>query len=424
MAKKDIILSINDAEPGLVAATKKHSRELGRELTGIVIFDKSDKLSNRRSRDISGLFTEISCDFNNRHELQAVLKPYMNRILAATCRQENSIQHFRKVVPLLPYVNTPSESSLLWATEKHLMRDLMYAYNEQLVPKYAYLEDFDESQIKMIAEEFNFPVIIKPNGLAASILVSKCDTKNELSDSLREKFKIINDIYSRDVGRGKPSVLVEEMIEGDMYSTDAYITPDGEIFFLPLIKVVTAHAIGLEGFYSHHFVVPTGLDQSEIAQAEAAAADALKALNLSATTAHIELFNSPGGWKIIEVGPRIGGYREDLYREAYGIDHYYNDLAVRMGLTPKINDEPIAHATSFNIYPEKEGIIESITGMDQLDEIKSLVSAKSHAKPGDLALFASNGGRLIVDGTLSNKDPSQLRKDLNKLRERIKINIK
>lgn len=422
---RDIILAIDDVEPGLARAVKRHSRRLGRDLKGVVLVDTNPSVSSRRrARDSSGVFEEVLVDFEDKASLQSALKPYRSRILAATCRQETAIHSFKKAVPFLPYVNTPSESALLWSTEKHMMRDRMRDYDKELVPDYHYLSEYDPIAVEHILREIKFPVIVKPTGLAASILVTHCNSKRELKECLKRTFSSINDAYSRDLGRGRPGVLVEEMMKGDMYSVDAYVNSKGDVFFLPLVGVITAHSIGLEGFYSHSFVIPAGLPAEEINEAQKVSVSAIHALNLNSTTAHIELFNSPDGWKIIEVGPRIGGYREALYREAYGVDHYYNDLAIRMDAEPEIPAEPIGHATSFNIYPDEEGYIEEITGIEEARKIPSVIELKCYAKPGDLALFAGNGGRYVVDGTLSSKNPHQLNDDLLKVRDIIKVKIR
>lgn len=422
---RDTILTIDDVEPGLANAVSKHSERLGVPLKGLVLVDTNPSVAARkRAKDTTGLFKEIKLDFDDTAKLQAILKNYSDRLLAVTCRQESSIHSFKKAVPFLPYIKTPSESALLWSTEKHLMRDRMRDYDKNMVPVYRFLGEYDGHAVGVIAREFKFPVIVKPTGLAASILVSRCDGPGELNACLEKTFRIINDVYSRDLGRGRPGVLIEEMIQGDMYSTDAYVDSTGNIYFLPLVKVITAHSIGMDGFYSHSFAIPTGLPEKEIKAAQKVSKDAIRALNLASTTAHIELFRSPEGWKIIELGPRIGGYREALYREAYGIDHYYNDLAIRMDIEPEIPDEPIAHATSFNIYPDEEGEIIDITGLEEAKRIESLIDIKCHAKPGDLAFFAGNGGRFIVDGTLCNKDPHKLNDDLLRVRNTIQIKVR
>jgi len=423
MSDRNVVLAINDVEPGLVQAVKRHANRLGKELKGIVLVDSAYEIAKARAKDHTGFFKEIICDFDDPYQLQKVLKPYAENLLVATCRHESSILSFRKVLPFLPYVETPSESALLWSTQKQMMRDRLHSYDESLVPKYRYLDELSITKVNAILRELDFPIIVKPIGLEASVLVTICHNKRELMKCLQQTFEVIESVYSRYLGRGNPSVLLEETMQGDMYSVDAYVSPTGEIYCLPPVQVITAHSIGLPGFYSYRHIVPTGLTPEEIAGAYQTTKAAIRALNLSASTAHVELFLTKDGWKIIELGPRIGGYREALYREAFGIDHYYNDLAVRMGDEPEIPTEPLAEVAGMNMYADEEGRIESITGFEEAKQLPSVVELAVHAKPGDLALFAGNGGKLIVDGILKNKDREALERDVAKVRELIQIKV-
>ncbi len=424
MPARDTILTINTVEPALIPALQTLSKNLKRELRGLVLIDASYVDHPARPKDTSGLFTEIICDFDNPNELQAALKPYSDMLLAVTCRYEDAMHRLRQVIPFVPYVHTPSESSLLWSTEKPLMRDRLSNYDERLTPLYQYLEEEDLPRLKTLIKDFKYPLIVKPGGLQDALLVTRCETEQELRDCLDNTFEVIHEVYARRHRRQKPSLLVEEMMEGDMYSTDAYVTHDGEVFCLPLVEVITAHSLGLPGFYSYRHILPTPLPQKEVDAAFSAATAAIKALNLSATSTHIEMFRTAEGWKIIELGARIGGYRQALYQEAYGIDHFYNDLAIRAGIKPTMPGKPLRHAAGFNMYADEEGEIEAIEGLEKARKLPSMVWLKPHAKSGDTALFASNGGQLIVDGILSNADPEQLEEDVAKVRELVKIKIK
>ncbi|HSX07080.1 MAG TPA: ATP-grasp domain-containing protein [Candidatus Saccharimonadia bacterium] len=420
---RDVIVSVRGVEPGLLTAAKKLEKRLGRPLRGIDLVDVRATENKYRIKDETGFFKEVICDFDNVTELQQALKPYADTVLVATCRLEEAIKDFRRLTPLLPYISTPSESSLVWCTQKALMRDRLHAHNPELVPRYINLGAYNPETLSHNVADFEFPVIVKPNGLYSSLLVSRCNDYAELQACLAKTFELIDEVYARGDGTGVPSVLVEEMIQGDMYSIDAYVDPYGKVYCLPAVQVITAHAIGLPGFYSYRHIIPTGLSEAELERAYEAARDSVKALNLRATSAHIELFHSPSGWKIIELGPRMGGYREDLYREAYGIDHHYNDLLVRIGLEPEIPSRVLKHAAGVNIYADEEGIITELSGIEEARQLPSLVTLGTNAKVGDIALFADSGGELIVDAILSNEDPEKLEADVARLRELVTITV-
>ena len=425
MNVRDTILTINSADPEYVRAINQHSREMGIELKGLSLIDKAyDREAPDRVKDTTGVYQEIICDFDNPYALQMALSPYMYRLLAVSTDYESAVQPLNKVLPFLPYIPKPSESSLLWSTEKPLMRDRMSTYDTKLTPKYQYMEASDVSNVDDLVKDFEFPVIVKPSDLAKALLVTECKDMKDLKKCLKHTFEVIDEVYSREHRRNTPSVLIEEFMQGDMYSTDAYVTTDGDIYCLPLVKVVTADSIGLPGFYSYRHIIPVSLSPSEVKAAFEAARSSVRALNLCATSTHIELIYTSNGWKIIELGARMGGYRQLLYKEAYGVEHYYNDLSVRMGNKPVMPGKPIKHAAGVNIYSDQEGIIESIEGINEASKLESVIFVRTRAKAGDEALFASNGGDLIVDGILSNTDADKLESDVARLRQLVKIKIK
>lgn len=424
MTVRDTIVTINGVEPGLVQAALQHGKEMNITIQGIVLVDRNyaNEVASRPI-DTTGVFKEIVCDFDSPDELQRAIKPYADRLLAVTCRFESAITAFRKVIPFLPNIHRPTESALLWSSDKSLMRNRLSNYDETLTPKYQYMESKDMPNVQNLLRDFTYPVIVKPTGLASSLLVTECATEKEMLTCLAYTFKVIGHIYAKEHRRTKPGVLIEEMMQGEMYSTDAYIDSKGEISCLPLVRVITAKEAGLTDFYGYRCIVPTGLPDHDVQAAFTIAKAAIKAVNLNSSTAHVELFRTPTGWKIIELGARIGGYRESLYKEAYGIDHYYNDLAVRMDKKLKMPGTAIGNAACLNLYAEQEGTIASIDGIKEAQKLESVVYINTHSKPGNQAMFARNGGRLIIDSILSNQNAVQLERDVQELERLVKITV-
>jgi biotin carboxylase len=423
---KNIILSIREVEPGLVEASRKISKNLSIELEGLVIVSSSFVSNDKAQNDESGFFKQLIVDFDDPLDIERKLAPYADRILAVNCRFETAVQNYIKVIPFLSGIPTPTQDSLRWSTEKKLMRDKLKEYDESIVPKYSYLQNLpDKDELNRITSEMSFPLIVKPNGLYSSMLVTKCENFESLQSVVEKTFDVINKVYAKERGAGKPSLLIEEFISGDMYSIDAYVSENGEITCLPPVRVITSHDVGLDGFYGYQFELPATLDDAELIDAYETAKSSVKALELTSCTAHIELYNTKNGWKIIELAPRIGGHREDLYREAYGIDHYYNDLASRTGLPLDLprEDTSANFAVCMDLYPEKEGIITGFEGFEEIKKLKSFVHVITHAKVGDEALFAQNGGPYIVDVMLSHSDKQQVLRDADKVRQTVLIKV-
>lgn len=418
---KNIAIFINDFDQEYADALVKLSKKLGRPLRGLVLVDKEVQAIGRDVPDKEGVFERVVCDYNDDKALRAFTRSIENNILLLTCSSERNQSYLRKLLPHVPYILGPTESSLGWATHKAKMREMLGSYDSTLVPKVQAIAKNSEESIRSALDRLTFPLIVKPTGLASSMLVSKVHDETELRAALTEGFAVIAEIYERDRGRGEPGFIVEEFIDGDMYSIDVYVNEKGIVWPLPLLRSKTAYNVGREGFYVYQADSHIELNAAEIKDGYAAATQAVHALGLRSCVSHIELFNTKDGWKIIELGARAGGLRQDVYFIAYGIDHAYNELLVKIGLEPEIQDTPIAFCTTINIYAEEEGIITAIENFEEAKKHPSVYRLTQHAKIGDKALPSYRGGKQIANGLVWHTDLEQLQNDTNFVRSIIKV---
>lgn len=422
--KKDIVLFVNAVRPATFDALDKHHKATGQKLTPVVIVDEAihKSISKRNGQHAhADKVTVIVADLNNPYSVREALQPIQDRIMAVTCQYENSVHELKKIVPYLPYLPTPSELSLSWATEKKHMRDMLGSYDRKLVPGYIEASDASPETIQTINNALNYPVMIKPSGLEGSLLVTKAENEQELAKVLPYVFQEIQNAYDTWIKRQTPVVLVEEFMAGDMFSVDVYVDSSGECSFTPVVKVITGHKIGFEDFFGYMRLAPSGLSSSEEDNANNAAKQAVHALGLRSVTAHVELMLTQSGWKIIELGPRIGGYRHDLYDLAYGINHIVNDILNRAGQTVTIPTQLLQKTAVFNIYAPDEGKLNAVNGLDTIRELESFVSLRQVVELGGPALFAKNNGDPILEVIMSNKNHDTFDQDVKTLEDTIEF---
>lgn len=423
--RKDVVLFINSMFAPTHSALRAYEEKTGRQFTPVVIVDKNIHESihtlNEQSHLKGNNVEVITADFDDPTSIRAALKPYEDRLAAVLSQYENSIHEFKKLIPYVPYLHTPSESSLDWATDKKLMRAAFDAYDPSLSPASLYVEDALPATIEVIERTIDYPVIIKPSGLECSLLVSVARDRTQLSRQLKDTFKQLHTAYRHLLKRMEPSVLIEEFMEGDMYSIDAYVSPDGTYRFAPPVKVVTGNKVGFDDFFPYLTITPTGLSIDEITAANETVERACKALGLRATTAHAELMQTPQGWRMIEIGPRIGGYRPELYSLTLGLNHIMNDIVNRMGLEPEIGTEVLHHAAVLQAYAHEEGLLKRIHGMETIAQLPSFVSMKQRFHDGDMLHFAKNGGHPAFEAMLCHHDEVQLLSDLKTIEQVLHI---
>jgi D-alanine-D-alanine ligase-like ATP-grasp enzyme len=424
VSNRDVAVFINDFDQEYADGLVKLAHELKRPLTGIILVDKDILRKKQNSPDTAHLFEQVVCDFNDDRSLATALRPYAERLLLATCSGERNQSYLKRALPHMPYILGPTESSLDWAVHKAKMRELMGAYDPSLVPRVQHITAATETQIRQVLDKLSFPVVVKPTGLAASVLVSKAHNETELRKVIKESFAVIEEIYQRDSGRGEPSMIVEEFIEGDMYSVDAYINQTGKVWVLPLIRSLTGYAAGKTGFHIHQEDSKHDLTPAEIKAGHHAAAQAMHALGLRSCVAHIELFKTADGWKAIELGARAGGQRQYMYEAAYDTDHAYNELRLKVGLDPIINHKPVSHFTIVRTYTDKDGILERVEGYEAAKANPSMYHIRLRATPGTAVSTSDKGGKVIVDAVLRNTDLDQLYKDADLVRDHLKVIVK
>lgn len=426
MSKKDIILFVNAVHAPTYSALRMYHQKTGTRLKPVVIVDAKIKESIHSLNNqghLEGNAHVVTADFDDIASVQHALKPFRHRIAAMTSQYENSIAEFKKLIPHVPYLHTPTETSLDWATDKKPMRAAFNAYDPSLSPRSLQVHDANRHTIDAVEAVMGYPLIIKPSGLERSLLVAAVHDRSELAATLAHTFREIKKAHSKWMKRLEPTVLVEELMEGDMYSVDTYIAPDGTCRHAPPIKVVTGRKAGFDDFFAYLQMSPAGLSAVETRQACTTAERACRALGLRSITAHTELMRTPKGWKIIEVGPRIGGYRHELYALSHGMNHIANDVVNRAGLLPDIPAAPSNFAAIFKTYARQEGALQQIKGLEAVKNLPSYVAMKVPYTPGDVLKFARNNGDAVVEVTLCHQSAAQLQADIRTLEATVDIYV-
>ena len=419
---KNVVVYINDFYPEFAMAFKKLSERLGRPLRGVMLIDAERKANGKNLPDKEGLFEEVVVDVSDDAALSRALKPLEKNLLLVSCDSERSQLYFKKVIPHVPYVNTPTESSIDYSTDKGKMREMLSGYDAAISPKFVVIHEVNEVVVSEILAKMSFPMIVKPTNLAASLLVNKVNDEHELRRVLLRSFDDLQKIYSKHRGLGDATMLVEEFIDGDIYSTDAYIDHEGNAYILPFIYCRNGWMVGKEGFQIYDSSTYVKLTDDETRKGQEVASRAMHAIGLRSSVAHIELFYTKDGtWKVIELGARPGGWRQETYEVSYGIDHALNELLVKTGREP---DMPVAlkeYSATFRIHAPKEGKVRAIRGIEAAKEHPDMHTLRVDVEVGDEVLTCARGGDMLIGGLMHSSSLAQLNREIDAVRNSIDI---
>ena len=457
--QKNIILFLGSAYNSNLDEVRSFEKSQGKKFRTAIITSYKINLNEKppKQKGMEERFDFVlRCDTKNVKDIKKALEPIKNEVILVFCYFESWMPLYARLVKLLPGVNMPTVKSLKVCNSKFEMRKRFLKYYPEITPKFMLVRNLKENEnnffklqnntnnveeisrlkarndknesyfaIQEITKKIGFPCITKPLNLTKSRLVIKSNNLEELKSNLKNTFRKIKSVYKNVHSESEPIVLAEEYIEGDLYSIDVYVNSKGKIYFTPIVKVVTGKDIGIDDFFNYYRLTPADLNSNEEKKAQLVAKKAIKATGPTSITLHIELMKTKtGAWKIIELQTRPGGYRNEMLKLSYGIKHYENDFLNRMGKKPIIPQKVKSYTAVFEIFPEREGKLASVRGIEKMKKLKSFVRYEQAKNIGEPCGFSRDGYIYVLQVILNHKNKKVFERDLEGMREIVKIIVK
>lgn len=417
--RKNIVVFVEQHVPQAIKALKQYDAHYR-----VLLLRDVKNRAKDDDRSFSGVDHLVYVDYTKPLKIAEALLPYQKELFCITARGENGANKLKEVIPHVPYLRTPTRESLEWATDKYEMRKRLRLFDAKNTPKFTRIAENSKKERQRVIEKVGFPLVIKPANLQESLLVTICYHEEEFEAALRNVFRKLRNEYAKANRTQLPTIMAEEYMDGDMYSIDSYVNSRGEIFHCPLVRVMTGKNIGRDDFYNYKQTTPSMLKKDTVEKAHRVTETAIHALGLRSVTAHVELMKIDDEWKIIEVGPRVGGFRPLLYELSCDIDHSLNDVLIRIPRKPIIPKKCKGFATAMKWFADREGKIVEMKGIKKIEALESFHSIIMNKKIGDKATFSKNGGLSIFNLFLYNNDRSKLLADIRRVEQSVKIKIK
>lgn len=385
---------------------------------GYKIININNKPALKSYADI--IFSSIVTEITSKEDLLNAVRELNYPIDGVIALYENAI------LPkawLSNYFNLPgmSEYSALAITDKAMMRERFINKYPEISPNYCEIKD--ESDLINFAREHTFPLMLKPANLVKSLLVNKCNDEKELLNTFKDMQQIISQIYlANGVKARQPKIIVEEFLNGPMYTVAGFVDAKKSIHLIDsIVEVKTASDEGYDDNFLYSRKLPANINQSSKESIYNIVKKGIEALNISSLAIHAEVMLTTDGPKIIEIGGRIGGYRNLMYKNALGIDLYDLDLDIALGLPIETQITKNEAFAAIELFPSTNGLFKEVTHLDRLKLLKSLRDINITVKPGDEIGKAKDGYRTACNINLQNQDAKILEADLNFIRAEIKV---
>lgn len=261
--------------------------------------------------------------------------------------------------------------------------------------------------------ELPYPFILKPANLYSSLFVRCIHNHEELRSYNLNEWPALRR-YVNGKHRESDQLLLEEYLLGSNHSIDCAISPDGTISSFPMVDVMTGMDLDRADF--HHFAryTPSLLEPDTTLKdrCHRLAHDAVQALGLKGTFAHVEFILTARGPKILEVGARPGGSRIHVIRQAWrlSLDVCYHlalagETLPSAGTTPR----PFGIATPF---ARADRTYDGLHYAKRLCNVPGFQRWYAYVSPGERIGPVSNGFQNYLYIEFQQPDTASLRASL------------
>ncbi|MDD3145439.1 MAG: ATP-grasp domain-containing protein [Candidatus Gracilibacteria bacterium] len=234
---------------------------------------------------------------------------------------------------------------------KFLQRDLLQKHNPDLGVKFV-KGTVDDFKLEELEQYVGYPFIIKPIDGVQSSGVAKIKNKKDFLDYVGHYKEFHDRLEAR--GINNKELIVEEYIDGTLYSIDYYIDNDGKTFLSKPVKVRLGVDVNVND-YCNIARISSEKTEGEFKgkRLKTFVNSNVTATGIKNTFVHHEFkINSKGELKTIELNGRLGGGRLELMNRAYGINMYELICNPEIKIS-KLKENNIV----VNIYATKRGML-------------------------------------------------------------------
>ena len=273
------------------------------------------------------------------------------------------------------------------------------------IPRFQFCENVDVALAT--AQEYGYPVVLKPTLGAASHFVYRIDSPQEM----RERFADATDglqrmIWMRTEATGADlgpyGLLVESFLDGHEHLFEA-VAWDDEVYLGSIVDRVTVEG---HNFDDDVHVAPTSLTDEQLAEIHHIVKTATHAQGVRRSALHAEIRFHNGEPHLLEIAIRPGGGALDMVARVTA--DFCPIRAVRdvaRGVKPKVQHyTPTGvHMMGTCLISRTGGTLEYVTVPEEITNSPKTLYARATAMAGDTILRPPQGnnilGFLVVTGT-------------------------
>lgn len=306
---------------------------------------------------VGGQDFEKTIEVAERYQVKGIITAATDKPLVMMARVAEKLQ--------LPFFSVETAE---WSTDKLLMKQ---KFQEVDIPcaKGFILNSVDE----FTNLEVEYPVIVKPRDNSGSRGVIYCNNLKEVEMAVQEALQ-----YTR-----KGNVLIEEFIDGKEYSVEGIHYNSSTHIIQITEKITTQFPYNVE--LGH--IQPADLSPVQKKEVYSLISRVANALDFTNSASHTEIKINSKGIYVIETSPRLGGdfISSTLVPLSTGInmEDILIDIATNREVSSIRFENKINKSSGIKYLELSEGIIQSIDGIDKLQNLKGLYQWHFSLNPYD-----------------------------------------
>lgn len=354
---------------------------------------------------------QVLGDFSSREQILASVDALPKKIDGVMTMYEGYVLAASWIAEHLGVLGLPVASAEA-CTDKSVMRELFAKAPKKISPAFTVVTNEDD--VRAFASTHQFPLMLKPASLAKSLLITKNNDLEELLANYRRATAQIGKLYEKYAQNAQPKLLVEEYLDGSVHAVDAFIGQDGvPLVMEQIVDYQTGYDIGFTDNFHYSRVVPSKLSPADQTALRECAALGAQALGMKNSPAHIEIIMTKQGPRVVEIGGRIGGYRERMFRLANDMNVIAAGTAIALGEKPNLTPARHDSCAVLEVFPKNPGIFKGIANEQTLRALPSFVHLGVKATEETFVGKASDGYKMCAVVILHNADADQFAKDLD-----------
>ena len=223
-----------------------------------------------------------------------------------------------------------------------------------------------------------------------------------LDFDFQEDYKFLD--FRFDYPDPRKNFLIEKAIHGQQVTVASFVDSH-KIWHMPSVcDIYSANAVGRDDSFLAFRILPSKHSDFLVEEAQKVTATASQILGLRYCGIHSELLVTPENEiKIIEIASRIGGYRERMYQEAYGVSLSMQLVHAAIGKAIKFTKRRKKYVSFVELFPSENGKFVRIDDPENHLQSSSISYIKIRVQEGDSIGLAREGNIPAVLATVTGK---------------------